>query len=135
MARTTATSPTGKQTPSRRVLREQRTLDVMIRMYCTAHHAESPSSDQVPSRSAAAAETPVCEECASLVVYALDRIENCRFGDDKPTCAKCPVHCFRPAMREPIRIVMRYAGPRMTLRHPYLAVRHLLDGKTIPSGS
>lgn len=22
---------------------------------------------------------------------------------------------------------MRYAGPRMTLRHPYLALRHLLD--------
>ena len=104
----------------------------MIRMYCTTHHPESPLSDDVPPQSGATAETTDCEECASLLAYALRRIEDCRFGDEKPTCAKCPVHCFRPAMREPMRVVMRYAGPRMTVRHPYLAVRHLLDDKTIP---
>jgi hypothetical protein len=26
-----------------------------------------------------------------------------------------------------MRAVMRFAGPRMLWRHPYLAIRHLLD--------
>jgi len=31
-------------------------------------------------------------------------------------------------MRERIRAVMRYAGPRMLWRHPLLALLHLADG-------
>jgi len=27
-----------------------------------------------------------------------------------------------------VRIIMRYAGPRMLWRHPVLSVRHWLDG-------
>jgi hypothetical protein len=32
-------------------------------------------------------------------------------------------------MREQIRQVMRYAGPRMLLHNPILTIRHLLDGR------
>ncbi|MCU0373022.1 MAG: nitrous oxide-stimulated promoter family protein [Ignavibacteria bacterium] len=32
-------------------------------------------------------------------------------------------------MREKVKNVMRYSGPRMLLKHPYLAVRHLLNEK------
>jgi hypothetical protein len=35
-------------------------------------------------------------------------------------------------MREAVREVMRYAGPRMALRHPILAFLHLLDGFVKP---
>jgi hypothetical protein len=31
-------------------------------------------------------------------------------------------------MREKIKGVMRYAGPRMMYRHPVLAVLHVFDG-------
>ncbi|HOO39122.1 MAG TPA: nitrous oxide-stimulated promoter family protein [Deltaproteobacteria bacterium] len=31
-------------------------------------------------------------------------------------------------MREKIRSVMSYAGPRMLSRHPYLALVHLIQG-------
>ncbi len=31
-------------------------------------------------------------------------------------------------MREKIRRVMRYAGPRMLLRHPVMALLHMVDG-------
>ena len=31
-------------------------------------------------------------------------------------------------MREAIRVVMRYAGPRMLVRHPVLALGHTIDG-------
>jgi hypothetical protein len=61
--------------------------------------------------------------------YATRRLERCVFGDTKPTCANCVVHCYSAEMREKIRGVMRWAGPRMLLRHPVLGITHLLDGK------
>ena len=57
--------------------------------------------------------SPLCPECAALLDYALRRLDSCRFGDGKPSCRKCPVHCYRADMRERIRTVMRWAGPRM----------------------
>ena len=69
---------------------------------------------------------PLCPECAALLDYALRRLDSCRFGNDKPSCRKCPVHCYRADMRERIRTVMRWAGPRMIFRHPMAATRHLL---------
>ncbi|GAB4373844.1 MAG: nitrous oxide-stimulated promoter family protein [Spirochaetales bacterium] len=67
------------------------------------------------------------EEKEGLIDYALNRLESCRFGEDKPTCSRCPVHCYRSDMRERIRAVMRYAGPRMLVYHPLLAILHLKD--------
>jgi hypothetical protein len=55
------------------------------------------------------------------------RLERCVFGDAKPACSNCVVHCYRADMRERVREVMRWSGPRMLLRHPVLAVRHLID--------
>ncbi|MDR2525428.1 MAG: nitrous oxide-stimulated promoter family protein, partial [Oscillospiraceae bacterium] len=34
--------------------------------------------------------------------------------------------CYRADMREKIRAVMRYAGPRMLLHHPVMAIRHFI---------
>ncbi len=93
--------------------REQKTLEAMMRMYCRHHHGGE----------------PLCAECGALAEYAQRRLERCVFGDAKPTCANCTVHCYSAAMREQVRVVMRYAGPRMLLRHPLLAVAHLLDGR------
>jgi Nitrous oxide-stimulated promoter len=128
-----------------RVRREQRTVALMIGMYCRAGHPGEPAATPAapdpgtpgPRRHTAgatagsdetfAAAPGLCPACAALEQYSRQRVEACRFGQDKPTCAHCPVHCFRPTMRERIRAVMRYAGPRMALHHPYLALRHLLD--------
>jgi hypothetical protein len=101
-------------TGSKRIGRERRTVEAMIRLYCADHHG---------------ARAGLCESCAELRDYALERLARCPFQDGKTTCAKCPVHCYRPARREEIRIVMRYAGPRMILRHPLLALWHLIDGR------
>lgn len=49
--------------------------------------------------------------------------------EKKPTCNKCPIHCYKPEPKEQMRLVMRYSGPRMLLKHPILAVRHLLHEK------
>ena len=71
----------------------------------------------------------LCAECATLLHYATRRLDRCVFGDDKPTCAKCKVHCYSRPMRERIAEVMRFAGPRMVWRHPVLALAHLRDGR------
>lgn len=93
--------------------REQRTLEAMMRMYCRHHHGSA----------------PLCAECSELAQYAQRRLERCIFGDEKPTCANCQVHCYKAAMRERVRVIMRWAGPRMLLRHPILAIRHVIDGR------
>jgi len=99
---------------SPRLQRERITIEKMIGLYCRENH----SSGGI-----------LCETCAGLQEYAWQRLGKCVFGAEKPTCANCPVHCYKPEMREQIRTVMRYAGPRMLLHHPVLAVRHLLDGR------
>lgn len=70
---------------------------------------------------------PLCPQCQALLDYAHRRLEHCKFGEDKPSCTRCPVHCYKPAMREQIRQVMRYSGPRMLLHDPIMAIRHLWD--------
>lgn len=103
---------------SRRLRREDKTIAVMIAMYCRDQHGEA-------ERDAAG----LCPECAALRAYAGRRLAVCRYGADKPTCLKCPTHCYRPEMRERVRVVMRHSGPRMLTTHPVLAVWHLVDGR------
>jgi len=98
----------------RRVAREWKTIQAMIRIYCRNNHG---------GRGA------LCEGCEALRLYAARRREKCPFSDETPTCVKCPVHCYEAGMRERVRQVMRSSGPRMLLRHPILAIRHLRDEK------
>jgi len=106
-----------------RIAREKRTIAAMVGIYCRAHHGASGE---------------LCGECRELLEYAYGRLDRCPFGADKPTCANCPVHCYKPSMRSKARAVMRFAGPRMLLRHPVLALRHWLDGfrrrEEVPKG-
>jgi hypothetical protein len=94
-----------------RLLREQKTVEAMIRLYCRANHGA----------------VHLCAECAGLLEYAGQRLRRCPYGQQKPTCLHCVIHCYRPEMKERIRKVMRYAGPRIMFRHPLLAMRHLID--------
>lgn len=102
-----------------RLKREFNTLAAMLRIHCHDHHG-----------AAAPGEQGLCAECGELLAYARKRLVNCPFGVDKPTCANCQIHCYGPRQREAVRTVMRHAGPRMLLRHPVLALAHLLvDGR------
>ena len=96
-----------------RLQREYKTVDAMIAIFCKKHHESQ----------------YICNDCRKLRDYTLERLEKCPFGNDKPTCAKCPVHCYQPVMRERIREVMRYSGPRMIYRYPIMSILHLLDKK------
>ncbi|MHC5024332.1 MAG: nitrous oxide-stimulated promoter family protein [Planctomycetota bacterium] len=108
---------------ARRIQREKRTIKIMIEMYCRDHHAGEASGG------GGAAPGSLCDHCATLHDYAMERIDKCPFCLAKPTCANCPIHCYKRDMREEVRAVMRYSGPRMLGRHPVLAILHKLDGR------
>lgn len=89
---------------------EMKTVTAMVDIYCQAHHH---------------VEGELCQQCRDLVDYARMRLDRCPYGESKPTCNKCPIHCYKPEQKEQMRLVMRYSGPRMLLPHPLLAIRHL----------
>ena len=91
-----------------RIEREKRTVGQMIGIYCRTRHGGG-----------------LCPECSELLAYACFRLDHCRFGNAKGTCKQCRVHCYKPAMRERMRSVMRFAGPRMLWHHPVAAIRHM----------
>lgn len=134
-ARRLAREATDRQRPPRRLAREEKTIATMIGMYCRDHHgAAGRSGDAEPDPSVdgpdrRGASGGLCEECSALVEYARARLDRCPYGLDKPTCVKCTTHCYKPAMREQVRAIMRYAGPRMVKEHPLLAAAHLTDGR------
>jgi predicted amidophosphoribosyltransferase len=96
-----------------RLDREYRTMQRMVEIFCAGQHGGSRGS--------------LCPACVEFLDYAARRLEKCPYGDNKPVCAKCPIHCYKRAQREQARSIMRYAGPRMALRHPWLSLTHLLD--------
>jgi hypothetical protein len=102
-------------TKTDRLERERQTVRYMIEIYCRKNHPAERAGLQL------------CPACQQLADYAMQRIERCPFKANKPTCARCTVHCYKPAMREQVRQMMRFSGPRMLLYHPVLAIAHLLD--------
>jgi hypothetical protein len=104
----------------------------MIALYCRDHHAGQPAAAGDPDAPARQGDEELCAECDELLDYARLRLNKCRYGSEKPTCANCETHCYRPEMRERVRVVMRYSGPRMLRRHPVLALAHLVDGRKTP---
>jgi len=111
-ATTTTTKPAGRpEFANPRLAREWRTVTAMVHIYCHGQHGSG-----------------LCQECQGLMNYVNLRLDRCRFGEEKPTCAKCPVHCYQRDRREQIKTVMRCAGPKMLWKHPLLSIWHLLDG-------
>jgi len=100
-------------TSSPRLRREAQTVAAMVRLYCRGHHHAGPRA--------------LCPDCRELLDYARQRLGRCPFQEDKTSCADCTVHCYHPRMRQAIQEAMRYAGPRMVMRHPLLAVFHWWD--------
>ena len=120
-----------------RVAHDTRLLGDFARIYCEGKHA---------GRERRALATPgaelgvygkrpleLCDECAALLEYAEKRRAFCpqdEPGSPKPFCSHCETHCYKPDMRELMRDVMRYAGPRAALHgHAIDSVKHLIEGR------
>lgn len=93
--------------------REKRLVSQMIMLYCRKNHG-----DKI-----------LCSDCKELDEYARMRSDKCPFMETKTFCSNCRVHCYKPEMREKIRQVMRFSGPRMIFHHPVTAVRHVIESK------
>ncbi len=94
-----------------RIAHEKKIVGLMIRLYCRRKEKNA----------------VLCPDCEELLRYAHARLDHCPFGERKSSCKKCTVHCYKPAMRERMRLVMRFSGPRMLLYAPWTAIRHLLN--------
>jgi hypothetical protein len=93
-----------------RIEREKKVIAVMIAMFCKEHHHKD----------------ALCPYCLELKDFAFMRIDKCRFKEGKPNCSDCTVHCFGKDKRAQVKEVMRYAGPRMMMKHPLMAMRHVM---------
>jgi hypothetical protein len=69
----------------------------------------------------------MCSACEDVGSYANRKIDKCPFHEAKPVCADCRIHCYGSAMRDQIKDIMRYSGPRIIVHHPWLATLHILD--------
>ena len=96
--------------------KEQEAVEQMIHLYCRGNHRQP-------------AKGVLCSECQELLEYAKARSAQCPFMEKKTFCSNCKVHCYKPEMRENIRRVMRYSGPRMLLHRPGLALWHVICSK------
>ena len=94
--------------------REKKLVSQMIALYCKKKHG---------------GKNGLCPECEELDAYARQRSDKCPFMETKTFCSNCRVHCYKPQMREKIREVMRFSGPRMIFTHPVTAIRHVVETK------
>ncbi|MFV0394423.1 MAG: nitrous oxide-stimulated promoter family protein [Coprobacillaceae bacterium] len=92
---------------------EKQLITLMIEIYCKGNKHQK----------------GICDDCQTLIQYSHERIERCPYMETKTFCSKCKTHCYKLDMREKIRTVMRYAGPRMMLHHPIIAIRHVIEEK------
>ncbi|MBQ6586205.1 MAG: nitrous oxide-stimulated promoter family protein [Coriobacteriales bacterium] len=93
--------------------KDLKTFEAMARIYCRAHHERTQQDD-----------AGLCPDCRASVEATLARTQACPFGHTG-NCQDCSIHCQRGEARERIRAIMRYAAPRMALRHPLMTGEYL----------
>lgn len=93
-----------------RVEKEKKVIELMINIYCRKKHNLKDG---------------LCDECKELLDYAHKRLTLCKFGDEKTTCSKCPIHCYKKDMKLKVKEVMRFSGPRLIIYNPIELIRHM----------
>lgn len=93
---------------------EKEVIKKMIEIYCKGNKHKIDDG------------TEVCNECSKLLDYAHQRVDKCPFMETKTFCSACKVHCYKKDMKEQIRNVMKYSGPRMLFIDPGLTLKHAM---------
>ncbi len=89
-------------------------VKMMADYYCKKHHISKNN---------------LCPDCAKLIEYASLKLDKCFYGENKPACSECKIHCYNTLMRKKIKDIMRYSGPRMIYIHPVASFKHLVNKK------
>ena len=117
---------------ARKRAEEAEMVSQMIALWCRAHHDAALTSEDAVADDLANTvclghrDIRLCSDCAELRDYAIARIKHCPHMDTKTFCSACPTHCYKPEMRERIREVMRWSGPRMLRYRPIPAIKHVI---------
>ena len=91
---------------------EKTTIIKMIKIYCRAKHKTKGE---------------LCKSCQELADYTNFKTDKCVFGDLKPACSSCPIHCYSSDYRTKIKEVMRFSGPRMFYLSPWRTILHFIN--------
>lgn len=91
-------------------MEEEKIIEFMVKLYCKKNHKQE-----------------LCSKCQELLDYSKQRTEKCPRKSEKTFCASCPIHCYKPEMREQIKMVMKFSGPRMIIYNPKMAISHIKD--------
>lgn len=92
--------------------KEKEMVTMMIELYCHKKHNQK---------------NGLCPKCQKLNDYARLRSDKCPFMENKTFCSNCKIHCYNPEMRQKIREVMRFSGPRMLFYRPLPAIHHMIE--------
>ena len=107
--------------------RQQKELKVLadfIALACRSRHGREQTVPMSPELAGITRKPlALCSDCAELLSYASGRLRACPL-EPKPSCKKCPVHCYRPEYRQKIRTVMAWSGKRLILRGRLDLLRH-----------
>ena len=86
--------------------REKKVISEMVKLYCKRE---------------------LCDECKEVLNYSLKRIDNCKFMETKTFCSNCKAPCYSPKMKEKVKQIMKFSGPRILFHHPLLVISHMLS--------
>ncbi|MDY6013195.1 nitrous oxide-stimulated promoter family protein [Clostridium sp.] len=98
-------------TKQNRIDKEKDIVKLMIEIYCEKKHKTKNNQ--------------LCDECRELLEYAHKRLSYCKFGNEKTSCKRCPIHCYKKDMKIKIKQVMRFSGCRLIIYRPYEFIRHI----------
>jgi hypothetical protein len=91
-----------------RIEEEKATVGKMIALYCKKQHHS----------------IELCQQCQIVYEYATKRLNRCPYQNKKPACKNCTIHCYNPTMRDQIKIIMRFSGPKMIWSYPMYSLLH-----------
>lgn len=94
-----------------RIEKEKGIVKFMIEIYCYKKHKTK--------------DNKLCDECTELLEYAHKRLSYCKFGNEKSSCSKCSIHCYKKDMKMKIKEVMRFSGWRLIVYKPQEFIRHI----------
>lgn len=95
-----------------KIEKEKKIINLMINLYCKNKHGSN---------------NKLCEECRELLEYADMRLNNCKFGENKSTCSRCPIRCYKKDMKIKVKEVMKFSGPRLIIYSPVALFKHMLN--------
>ncbi len=113
---------------ARRLQRDVAILAKFVGVYCKHRHREA---GKAPLRFGGRAcpwtfdWPPLCGPCRKLLAHGVVKRLRCPY-DPKPSCRKCPAHCYAPKYRAAMREVMRFSGRRLVLSGRLDYLLHLL---------